>query len=350
MISLPYNDQLNQLQLEDILFSKIVLDDLPEPFYKYEGGEWYDHKGFAAILLEKLSAEFGSIVLKLMVFTPKEEASHYTAFAYLSKREIMALQIADNGNFKQWMDNIFQKYRDGDAEEDQAERCLLELGKGRFSIKSGIGVLYDDKPNECGAYLYKKAPADYEKATLSSEKDQFIQNYAKPNREMVNANNLQDLFQQLIQSKNLNPNSPENNELVYDEFEKLAKYKFPEALKILLKYHNGVNDTGFLSAQKILAEWKIWKGIYDDPNWKLEDLRGSNQADGYKTIGVYTNPYWVPFYSTGGGNFYAIDYALGIQGQSGQIIAFGADEVRIRLIATDMEDFLQQLVSGSLPF
>ncbi len=351
--SLPYNNQLQQLQLADIPFNSITIDAIPEPFYKYEGAQWYDHKAFRNILLEKLTLQLHSNVLKLLVFTPKED-QNYTAFAYLSKQEIVAMQLPNSGNFKKWMDNILEEQEDAfsdsffKTEPDPNERYLLELGKGSFSIKSGIGVFYDDKPSETGAYLHKKAPADYNKAALTNEKDQFIQLYIKPNREVVSADALSQLFQELVQSKNLIPNPPENNEKVYSEFETLAKYKFPEALKTLLNLHNGIEKTGFLSAQKILVEWKIWKGIYDDPNWKLEDLTGNNQADGYKTVGVYTNPYWVPFYSTGGGNFYAIDYAPGVQGKSGQIIAFGADEHQIRLMADTLEDFLQLLISGNL--
>ncbi|WPR76543.1 SMI1/KNR4 family protein [Algoriphagus sp. NG3] len=351
--SIPYNNRLKQLQLADIPFNSITIDDVPEPFYKYEGAQWYDHKAFRNILLEKLTLQLHSNVTKLLVFTPKE-GHPYVAFAYLSKQEIVAMQLPNSGNFRKWMDNILEKQEDAfsdsffKSEPDPNERYLIELGKGSFSVKSGIGVLYDDKPGETGAYLHKKAPADYNKVALNNEKDQFIQNYAKANGEMVNTEALIQLIQELIKSKNLIPNPPENNEKVYSEFETLAKYKFPEALKTLLSLHNGIEKTGFLSAQKILAEWKIWKGIYDDPNWKLEDLTGNNQADGYQTLGVYTNPYWVPFYSTGGGNFLAIDYAPGVQGKSGQIISFGADESRIRLIADDMEAFLQLLLSGNL--
>ncbi|PHS31850.1 MAG: hypothetical protein COA95_05020 [Methylophaga sp.] len=61
---------------------------------------------------------------------------------------------------------------------------------------------------------------------------------------------------------------------------------------------------------------------------------------------MYTNPYRIPFLSTGGGNFIAIDYAPGNKGQSGQIIAFGADEIKIRFIAENMQDFLKQFIEG----
>lgn len=349
---IPYNDQLKQLQLADIPYNKIALDGLSEPFSKSEESVWYDHRAFSKILRETLTRQLGSNVTKLLLFTPKE-AQPYVAFAYLSKQEIVAMEIADTGNFKLWMDNILKKHEEAfsgsffNREPDPNERYLLAIDKGGLSIKSGIGVLFDDKPHETGAYLYKMAPSDYNQFALHSEKEQFMRNYVKTNGETINTGNLQRLFHELMEAKNLTPNTPENNEMLYREFESLANYAFPEVLKTLLNMHNGVNNTGFLPAHKILTEWKIWKKIYDDPDWKLEDLTGHSHADGYKTVGVYTNPYWIPFYSTEGGNFLAIDYAPGTQGRSGQIIAFGADEDRIRLVADNMEAFLQQLISGN---
>ncbi|MCH7407895.1 SMI1/KNR4 family protein [Belliella sp. DSM 111904] len=310
IFSIKYTSQIKLLQLADITFNSMTIADIPEHFYSNEGCDRFDKSAFRNILLEKLSLQFESNVLKLMIFTPKDQQSPSDSFAFLANQKIVAMHIPNSRNFKLWMDDIFKRsYKE--LEEDRADgiferqpelnpnpQFLLELGRGNFSIKrANSGMLFDEKPYEnTGAYLHKKAPAKYNQAALRNQKDQFIKPYTKPNREVVNAETLSLLFHQLVQAKNLLPNAPEGN-------------------------------------QK----------LYDDPNWKLEDLTGNNQANGYKSVGVYTNPSWVPFYSTGGGNFYAIDYAPGVQGKSGQIIAFGSDEVRIRFIADSMEVFLQQL-------
>lgn len=112
----------------------------------------------------------------------------------------------------------------------------------------------------------------------------------------------------------------------------------------MFTFHDGIENTDFLTAQQVLNEWKNWKEIYDSADWMLIDLTGNNHPDGRKTIGMYTNPYWVPFLSTDSGNIIAIDYAPGSTGTSGQIIAFGADEIKTRFIAENLEDFLQQLI------
>ena len=225
---------------------------------------------------------------------------------------------------------------------------MLTLGKGEFSQKwVNSGMLVDERPFEnTGAYLYKKAPKQYNGAKIAKEKQNYLKKYIDISGAKLNLVELQELFNTFITTKNLSINPPENKEQIYKEFESLANYKFPDELKALLSKSNGIESKSFLTAEQILAEWKNWKVIYDEPNWMLIDLTGNNQSDGRKTIGIYTNPYWVPFISTGDGNFIGIDYAPGSKGTSGQIIAFGVDENKIRFIAENMTDFLQQWIEG----
>lgn len=82
----------------------------------------------------------------------------------------------------------------------------------------------------------------------------------------------------------------------------------------------------------------------------LADLKGNSKPDGRKTIGVYTNPYWVPFINTSGGNFIAIDFAPGSKGTAGQIIAFGADEIKIRCLTNNLTDFITQIADSKEPW
>ncbi|MEP2278257.1 SMI1/KNR4 family protein [Maribacter sp.] len=258
------------------------------------------------------------------------------------------------------MDVIFEKqyqkledYKNNGQFERQPElnpnpQFMLTLGKGQFSQNwVNSGMLIDERPYEnTGAFLHKKAPKQFNEVKIAKEKQNYLKKYIKTNNAHFDEVHLQKLFIEFIGNKNLQPNEPVNNENIYNEFESLANYKFPKELRTLFNTHNGFENTGFLTAEQILTEWKNWKEIYDDVNWMLVDLTGNNHPDGRKTIGIYTNPYWVPFYSTGGGNFIAIDYAPGSKGNAGQIIAFGADEIKIRFIAEDMIDFLQQIIDG----
>ena len=361
-----YNTELKKVNYLDVPFNSIRLAELPEPYFKdyshhksatAKNYKSYDTMGFRDTLLRKLSNHLGDNVLKLFFLTPKTEELPYEGFAYLSNKQIVPMHFEDRGNFGLWMDIIFKKqyqrleeYKTDGQFERQPElnpnpQFMLVLGKGQFSQKwINSGMRIDERPYEnMGAYLYKNAPKQYNEAKIAKEKQRYIQKYIDTSGADLDTLHLSKTFAQYLRLRNLNASTPKNNQDIYLEFKSLVGYKFPEELKALFVVHSGIENTGFLSAAEILQEWKNWKVIYDDPNWMLADLTGNNHPDGRKTLGMYTNPYWVPFFSTEGGNFLAIDYAPGSTGISGQIIAFGADETKIRFIANNMLDFLEQL-------
>lgn len=368
--SIPYNNQLKKIEFSDIIFNTVVLEDIPKPYFEdyshhksatVSNYKYYDKLGFRDVLLAHLSKDFGSKILRLIIITPKDEKSNYDAFAYLSDKRIIGIHLKNEGNFKLWMDIIFkdqyqtlEKYRNNGEFERQPElnrnpQFMLTLGKGQFSQRwVNSGMLADEKPYvNTGAYLFKNAPRQYSDAKIAKEKQNYIKKYINTtDNSTIDKDKLKMLFDEFIKVKKLKPNPPVDNEQVYKDFETVAGYPFPEALQLLLSLHNGIENTGFLTAQQILDEWDVWKQIYDSADWMLSDLTGNNYPDGRKTIGIYTNPYWVPFISTGGGNFIAIDFAPGSKGSSGQIIAFGADETIIRFIAKNLVDFFQQYIDG----
>ncbi|WP_405409797.1 SMI1/KNR4 family protein [Maribacter sp. Asnod1-A12] len=366
--AIPFDNKIKKMSFEDITFNAISLNQITEPYVNdnskngsSQRSHWsYNTLGFRDIILKQLSNELGASVVKLLIITPHIKESPYDAFAYLANKNIVAVRLSGNAYFNQWMDIIFkkqyekvEKYKaegqfERQPELNQNPQFLLTLGKGQYSIKwVNSGMMVDERPYEnTGNYLYKKAPRQYNEVKIAKEKQNYLKKYKDHSGANLNEVEIQNLFNTLISTKNLKANAPTNNEKVYNDFKSLAGYSLPKELKTLLHYHSGIENTGFLTAEEILKEWKNWKSIYDDPNWMLSDLTGNNHPDGRKTIGMYTNPFWVPFFSTAGGNFIAIDYAPGSKGSSGQIIAFGADETKIRFIAEDMKDFLQQWIDG----
>ncbi|MFD0796030.1 SMI1/KNR4 family protein [Maribacter chungangensis] len=365
--TLPYNNDLKKVQLDAISFQTVSLKSIPAPYYKdysghtepaYKNYKNYDRFGFRDVFLEVVSKALKDTVLKIMVLTPKHFDSPYDAFAFLSNKQIAALHFNKDENFRKWMDIIFEKNYERlkkDKEEGLFQRqpelnpnpqFMLVLGQGEFSQKwVNSGMMVDERPYEnTGAYLYKNAPQQYNKAKITREKQRYLKKYIDTSGAYQDPVVVTGHFNDFIKARKLVPNTPTNNKTTYKKFEQDTGFQFPKELKILLSGHNGVPTTGFLTADEILTEWQNWKTIYDD--WMLADLKGNNLPDGQKTLGMYTNPYWIPFFSTSGGNFIALDYAPGSQGTSGQIIAFGADEQKIRFIAKDLSDFLAQLSKG----
>lgn len=364
ILSIPYNNELKKVQFETLRFNTLSLKTIPAPYFKdysnhsdpaYRNYKTYDKFGFREQLLKELSISLKDTVLKLIVLSPPDNASSHDAFAYLAGKEIVPVRFYEDENFKKWMDIIFERNYEGlkkDKEdglfEQQPElnpnpQFMLVLGKGQFSQTTvNSGMMVDERPYEnTGAYLHKKAPQQYNEAKIKREKDNYIKKYTNTGGSGLDAEHIGKAFENYILNKALSPIPPADNETLYLEFEKIAGYPFPDDLKAVLKHHNGIPGTGFLAAKEVLTEWKNWKTIYDD--WMLVDLNGNNQPDGLKTLGIYTNPYWLPFLSTGGGNFIALDFAPGSKGSSGQIIAFGADEQKIRFITKDIAEFLEAL-------
>lgn len=353
MNTLTYNNQLKKLQIQDISFNEIALSELSDPHITPD--QRPNTFDFRDELLDYLSRHCGSKVLRLIIISPSKNEEHYHSFIFLENKKIVPALIKESSNFNAWMDIALTRMRDRLAKnkadglfERQPElnpspQFGLFLGPGEFSrelINSGMFI--DERPfDDTGEYLYERSPRLYNLASTTKEKNEYLKSYVDTSGTQYDPPTLTALFKKYIDVKGLTPQAPANNTTIYTEFSELAGYSIPAELQHLFTLHNGINNNGFLSAEKVLNEWKSWKSIYDSADWDLEELQGNSYSDGEKTLGMYTTPYWIPFYSTGGGNFIGIDYAPNSKGKSGQIIAFGADEDTIRFIADDLQDFLQ---------
>lgn len=277
IISIPYNNELKKVQFETISFNTISLKSVPAPFYKdysnhsdpaYRNYKTYDRFGFRDELLKELSTTLKDTVLKIIVLTPPQNVNSYEAFAYLSDKEIVPLWFYEDTNFRKWMDIIFEKNYERlkkDTDEGLFNRqpelnpnpqFMLVLGKGQFSQKwVNSGMLVDERPYEnTGAYLYNKAPQQYNEAKIKGEKENYIKKYVDTNGSGLAKTSVGETFQKYIDTKNLVPNTAVNTMAIYQEFEALAGYSFPDDLKALFDYHNGIPETGFLSTKEVLVE------------------------------------------------------------------------------------------------
>ncbi|MCX2679077.1 SMI1/KNR4 family protein [Galbibacter sp. EGI 63066] len=368
---LAYNKQLKKLELEDIPFNQLPLYNIPKPSYqnqpsyivvRWKNNNSIDKHEFIDLLLKHLSKTLNDTVLKLIIITPRHIGSPYNAFAFLASKQIVALHFEDSEHFKQWMEIIFEKFKGPQHDkvngtlENQSEpisQFMLNITGSGHSISPVKAINDSEKPyKNTGKFIFKNVPQKYNEKEISDERQDFIKKYIDTSGAKLDLAEINSLFKTFIAIKGLKPTPPVDNEQTYQEFENTSGIPFPAELKALNDLHNGFEHDdevkqewfSFLSAEQVLKEWKNWKTVYDD--WTLEDLTGNIDPDGEKTIGMYTNPYWIPFCSTGGGNFIGIDYAPGSQGKSGQLIAFGADEYKIRFIAEDLGDFLQQFIDG----
>jgi cell wall assembly regulator SMI1 len=123
-------------------------------------------------------------------------------------------------------------------------------------------------------------------------------------------------------------------------------FALPAELQVIYQLNDGAKNAFFgldlMPLSEVIAAWEEWKCIFDD--WSLDELMGNNTSDRNKTLGMYTNPYWIPFIDNISGNFFGLDLMPNQAGKRGQIIAFGADTDDIICIA----DSLNQLLALSI--
>ena len=96
-----------------------------------------------------------------------------------------------------------------------------------------------------------------------------------------------------------------------------------------LKIHNGqkgesewlFSGSEFLSSQRIIEEWTIWKNLLDGGDFYGNEIK---PAIGIKP--VWWSPKWIPFTYNGGGDHLCLDLDPASQGRRGQVITLWHDD------------------------
>lgn len=127
-------------------------------------------------------------------------------------------------------------------------------------------------------------------------------------------------------------NEPVSDEKISDLESKLS-ISLPEDFKEFLKIHNGqAGDAGWLidgqellSTERILDEWKVWKGLLDGGGFDdFEESEEEDRGNGVKSD--WWNAKWIPFTYDGAGNHLCIDLDPASGGKIGQIITMWHDD------------------------
>lgn len=88
----------------------------------------------------------------------------------------------------------------------------------------------------------------------------------------------------------------------------------------------------------VLHEWLVWKELEAE----FQEMQGHASHPAGAITPQYINLGWIPFLKDWGGNSVGIDLAPGPGGVSGQVITFGRDENAKYVLASSLEDFLQE--------
>lgn len=153
---------------------------------------------------------------------------------------------------------------------------------------------------------------------------------------------LNELYQYDVDlDETFNPAAGEHE--IFDAEAKL-KVKLPDDFVEFYMIHNGQDEMSdniiygeeFLSLNRIIAEWKIWKQLFDSK--KFEKLN-SNPDKGVKNY--WWNPLWIPFTYDGSGNYYCIDLDPDTNGIYGQVIRVLYDSPKRSIVANSFSNFIE---------
>jgi cell wall assembly regulator SMI1 len=286
--------------------------------------------------------------VQLALFWDKSQIQHCNrGVFYLDNETILPVVFAPSEALDTWCSELLQ---------DTTGTFYFIINAHHCNKHIYNDILLNKHPfDEMGAWIYKLAPIEYKSSGDANLKASFVARYKKLNvpQATIDLERLNEQWYHLLSALNLKGNAKSENDEIYKTFRHETGLSFPQELKVMLNVCNGVkkflNNTEFLSGDKVLEEWRNWKAIYLRSNYKnlIDEYQYKNRSE--KTVPIYVNPFRIPFITDGGGNFIGIDMLPNRAGKIGQIIAFGVDEMAIRYVASDMNDFLQQFLDGKNP-
>lgn len=131
--------------------------------------------------------------------------------------------------------------------------------------------------------------------------------------------------------------------------EAILGISFPQDVVDTFLIHNGqasqtpwlLDGWEFMSLERIVAEWKIWKDLLDGG-----DFEGSSSISTGYTVTDWWNDRWIPLTYDGAGNHHCLDLAPGDLGTSGQIIVMWHDDYPRKVIAVSYRAWLSDLADA----
>ncbi|WP_024612177.1 SMI1/KNR4 family protein [Pseudoalteromonas sp. TB64] len=328
---ITYTENLKENKWGDFHFDLIKINTLPE-------FENLNSSGAMSIFREAIFKEIQNLTakstLKLLIITPDTTSEKVYGIAFLQDKEILTMEVEATPLFNQWFSSI---------NKNASTPKVYTFTSNSSSSRSLFNNEKELTHKGMGEFICSQVPNSFIAEKLTKEKADFltpfIQLNASDNFELI-----EQYFKALVKQNNLNVIEPKNNDAIYAEFENEAGFAFPAILKSFLTLHNGVENTAFMSVQRILKEWRDWQSIYNE--WTQEELFDTDNESNIKTVPMYVTPYWVPFFNLGGGNFIALDFAPNTKGTSGQVISFGADEQSAIYETKTLSEFLKGFITA----
>jgi cell wall assembly regulator SMI1 len=128
--------------------------------------------------------------------------------------------------------------------------------------------------------------------------------------------------------------------------EEALELTLPDEVVAFYRRHDGAEDDyviegrELLSLERMVGEWKIWKGLLDDGTFEANDHGEPDEGVQKK----WWIPEWIPLTYDGAGNHHVLDLAPAKGGKYGQILSFWHDDAPRTVVA---KGFLAWLEAAS---
>jgi cell wall assembly regulator SMI1 len=143
---------------------------------------------------------------------------------------------------------------------------------------------------------------------------------------------------------------PGASEKAMGALERHLGVSLPDDFKAFYSVHNGQRQGQFgvvfglelLSVRRIRQEWDNWASLGEEINADFAHAM-SSEPEGYVRP-LYLNPRWIPFTTDQTGTHLGLDLDPDVQGVAGQVIAFGRDQDRKKVLARSFRDYVHLFV------
>jgi cell wall assembly regulator SMI1 len=329
---------LGNYQLSEIDFISVQTNSI-EPvvsqgYSSFFNREEYDQDDFAKQMLKLIGADNLAFDTWVIICHYEGQQVECLGYIYLKDFQIIPVRFTSSVNFDAWIRVLSEKF-------DQSKDIIFTIAKSSFSISTSTEP---DASKDWVKFLQKNAPRFYTKERKQRAKQQYLARFRQLDgtKQTINLVETQRLWKAFKALTDLDNSSSGATAESFEQFQSTTGVIFPPELQVIYQANDGVPSAflglDLMPLSRVIAEWQSWKNIFDD--WSLEDLTGNNYSDRNKTLGMYTNPYWVPFIDNISGNFFGIDLMPNQAGKIGQIISFGADTDEITCIADNLNHLL----------
>lgn len=159
----------------------------------------------------------------------------------------------------------------------------------------------------------------------------------------------------------LEANAPEIHKSLNDgigltelaKLERIAKKELPDDFVNFYSIHDGqepdadwlLDGEEFLSANRIVEEYKIWKDLLDNGDFTENGKPVTSEPEaGIKNN--WWNPLWIPFTYNGSGDHLCLDLDPAEGGTYGQIIRMWHDDPERTIEAKSISEWIERFATG----